>query len=286
MNLEKNIQAFAYGNRARKDKPSCINFDRVRSKLLLTQTEEQGLVRFWNAGARNLYSYLFECIYYEIILKNIKEYARQFREFKNKKMMEGEFQSLNYYEKRDVLTNKLGIEMLQPVLFFIGFKNSADILEAILKRLEEIDSIEQFQEKSMCTKKHLSNKYECALSIGDIARDLRIIGIEYGFTVIHRQLPIIIGLFLEHVMIDFLLQLDQHMKKTYKNPSKKISIQDIVHLKNIVFSELVYAIPMGEELLAECLLKIPKTSIDPVEKINNFSLPTLKKRNKKLPERV
>lgn len=286
MNIEKNgeTEAYAYGNRARKDKPSCINFDRVRSKII--STEQGGFVRCWNAGARNLYSYLFECIYYEIILKNIKEYAQQLREFKNKKMMEEEFKSLDYYEKRDVLTNKLGIEMLQPVLFFIGFKNSSGILEAILKRLEEMDRIKQFQEKSMCTKKHLSNKYECALSIGDIARDLRIIGIEFGFTVIHRQLPIIIGLFLEHVMIDFLNELDQHMQKTYKNPSKKISIQDIVHLKNLVFSGLVYTIPMGEELLAECMLKIPKTSIDLVERINNFSLPTLKKRNKKLPERV
>ena len=320
VNLEGVFEKYEYGNRARREKKSCINFDRILS-IFLNESKFQAidsgiddiddkkynknnskeneselkLFNRWKPEARNLFCYIFQCIYYDIVLKNIEQYAKQLRDFKDKKIKD-EFHTLNYYEKRDAVSKKLGIEMLQPVLFTVGFQKVDEILENILKRMEEFDSLEQFREKSSCTRLRLNRMYECHFPINDVARDLRVVGIKYGFTIIHYQLPIVIAMFLEFVILDFLKQLQD--LKLKKKPFQKIqgvlkrtgkvSIEDIMECNELFFTrEIKDNIIIDESVFTQCMFSVPKShvQVDSVEKINNFPLPQLKHR-KKLPKYI
>jgi len=144
--------------------------------------------------------------------------------------------------------------------------------------MEEIDSMEEIRERSMHTKKHLSTIYECAFPISDVARDLRIICYEFKFTMIHFQLPIIIGMFLEFVIIDFLKELEK-IKQEQSTNKRTIFLDDIKICKERFFP-LFDEIVIDEDVYTQCMFSVPiaKTPVNFVEKINSFPIPQLKKR--------
>jgi hypothetical protein len=166
--------------------------------------------------------------------------------------------------------------MLHSVLFTVGFSNSEEIIRNILRRMEEMDTLENFYDMENPKRKRntsLSKLYECAIPISDIARDLRVIGLEYGFTIISTQLTIVLGMFLEFLCLEFIKDI-KDIKDTMELKSRKILIQDVIKAKDVTFAG--FDIPFNEDVFAECLLQVPFRQLTIVEKVNSFPIPMLK----------
>lgn len=258
-----------YGRRASRETMSTINFTKIRNSI------GRSFSCKWAKPANALFCYIFEYIYYYIILWNIECFAKQYREFKNK-MIHEDFSKLDYYEKRDALSNKLGLDILEPVLFTAGFEQCDKILENILTRLDEVDSMKELWQTSSCTKLRLTKLYECSFPIHAVGRDLRVIGYRYGFTIIHHQLSIILGMFMEFLILQFMESVKKQAEINHKN-TKIIQIEDVQQCMASMFE--TFNIPYNEDIYAQCMYAIPSASETRViDAINSFPIPPLKKR--------